>query len=55
MSGSVTFPRTGPFQVGKVDYDMMDQARSEIFVNDPQAHREILLTVYYPAHLSTCI
>jgi dienelactone hydrolase len=36
--------------VGKVDYDLVDQSRREIFINNPQAKREILVTVYYPAN-----
>ncbi len=45
----IDFPHTGPYQVGKVDYDLVDQSRREIFTNDPQAKREILVNVYYPA------
>lgn len=43
-------PLTGPYPVGRVEYDWVDLSRQEIFVNDPHVRREIVVTVYYPAH-----
>ena len=46
----VNFPKpTGAYSVGRVNYDLVDASRHEIFSNDPNALREIVVTLYYPA------
>lgn len=45
-------PLTGSYHVGRVEYDWVDPSRQEIFVNDPHARREIVVTIFYPAHPS---
>lgn len=47
----VDFPAlTGKYTVGRANYDLVDPSRQEIFGADPSAHREIVVTVYYPAN-----
>ncbi|MDQ2714225.1 MAG: hypothetical protein M3Z08_04890 [Chloroflexota bacterium] len=46
----VTFPQlTGTYAVGRINYDLVDPSRREIFITNPDAKREIMVTVYYPA------
>lgn len=46
----IDFPDlTGPFQVGRVDIHMVDDSREEVFSEDSDDMRELLITVYYPA------
>ncbi len=46
----INFPElTGKYSVGRANYDLVDPSRKEIFSNDPNADREIMVTVYYPA------
>lgn len=46
----VHFPAlTGRFAVGRVNVDLVDTSRTEIFGNDSRAHRAIVVTIYYPA------
>lgn len=46
----IDFPKlTGSFSVGRASYDLTDPSRKEIFGSDPNADREIVVTVYYPA------
>lgn len=40
---------TGPFAVGRVDYHWSDDARPEPLSKRPGAHRELMLSVWYPA------
>ncbi len=40
---------TGSYSVGRADYDLTDPFRKEIFGSDPNANREIMVSVYYPA------
>jgi dienelactone hydrolase len=40
---------TGPYAVGRVSHDLVDSLRHESFVSDPDARREIVVTIYYPA------
>ena len=48
--GLIQFPAlTGPHQVGKVEYHLVDEARPEIFSAAPDDKRELMITVYYPA------
>lgn len=44
------FPRpSGPYQIGTVTYHWVDTGRQEIFSTDPNAHRELMVQVWYPA------
>ena len=44
------FPKpTGPYQIGTVTYHWVDMSRREIFSTDPNAHRELMAQVWYPA------
>jgi hypothetical protein len=43
-------PLTGPFAVGRINIDLIDPARQEVFVTSPQSKRAIVITIYYPAH-----
>src|SRR5215216_6107953 len=50
----VTFPDlTGPYSVGKMELQLVDEAREEIFTEDDEDKREFMLTVYYPAQPAT--
>ena len=40
---------TGPHSVGRVSYDYVDHARFDIYAGNPQARRELVLFVWYPA------
>jgi len=40
---------TGPYQVGTTTAYMADSSRQEIYGNDPNAPREIMVQVWYPA------
>ncbi len=47
----IDFPAlTGKYSVGRANYDLVDPSRKEIFGSDPNANREIVVTVYYPAN-----
>src|SRR5215470_9142811 len=47
----IHFPQlTGTYAVGRANYDLVDPSRQETFGPDAQARREIMVTVYYPAH-----
>ncbi|MCL4517376.1 MAG: hypothetical protein M1379_17645 [Firmicutes bacterium] len=44
------FPRPGgPYQIGTVTYYWVDTSRHEIFSADPNASRELMVQVWYPA------
>jgi predicted dienelactone hydrolase len=46
----VDFPAlTGPYAVGRVAYHLVDDTREEVFSDDPNDGREVVVTVYYPA------
>ena len=48
--GLIQFPAlTGSYQVGKIEYHLVDESRSEIFSAAPDDKRELMITVYYPA------
>jgi Platelet-activating factor acetylhydrolase, isoform II len=48
--GLIQFPAlTGPYQVGKVEYHLVDESRPEIFSAAPDDKRELMITIYYPA------
>ena len=36
--------------MGRVEYDWVDSSRQEIFVSNPRTRREIVVTIFYPAH-----
>jgi dienelactone hydrolase len=40
---------TGPHSVGRVSYDWVDHARFDIYAGNPEARRELVLFVWYPA------
>ncbi|HET9778445.1 MAG TPA: hypothetical protein VFP81_04075 [Propionibacteriaceae bacterium] len=40
---------TGPHSVGRVSYDWVDHARFDIYASNPEARRELVLFVWYPA------
>jgi hypothetical protein len=45
----ITFPDlSGPYQVGKMEYHLADEARDEIFTEDPNDKRELMTMIYYP-------
>jgi hypothetical protein len=43
------FPVTGPYQVGTTFFPLKDTARKEIYGPDPNAARELMVQVWYPA------
>lgn len=46
----VTLPApTGPYAVGRIGYDWVDAARADPYSPDPQARRELMVWVWYPA------
>jgi hypothetical protein len=51
-SGPLPAP-TGPFPVGRVTYDWVDPARQEPLAHRAEAHRELMVDVWYPAEVST--
>jgi hypothetical protein len=42
-------PPTGPYQVGTAFYHWVDEAREEMFTDDPNDRRELVVQVWYPA------
>jgi hypothetical protein len=53
QSGSPLPAPTGPFSVGRITYDWVDPVRQEPLAHQPQAHRELMVDVWYPAEVST--
>jgi dienelactone hydrolase len=48
--GLIQFPAlTGPYPVGKAEYQLVDESRPEIFSATPDDKRELMITIYYPA------
>jgi hypothetical protein len=47
-SGGLPVP-TGPHSVGRVSYDWVDRARFDIYASNPDARRELVVFVWYPA------
>lgn len=44
------FPHpTGPYAIGTLTYHWVDAARADIFTVDPNARRELMVQVWYPA------
>jgi hypothetical protein len=49
----VRFPElTGPFQVGRAQFHLVDLSRKEVFTAAPDDVRELMVTVHYPAELA---
>jgi dienelactone hydrolase len=42
---------TGPYQIGITNLYLIDNTRAEIFTPDPKDHREIMVRIWYPAHI----
>ena len=42
-------PPTGPHDIGTLTYHWVDAARSDVFAADPQARRELMAQIWYPA------
>jgi hypothetical protein len=40
---------SGSFAIGRTGYDWTDQSRSEVLSEQPPAHRELMVYVWYPA------
>ncbi len=40
---------TGPYQVGRAEYHLVDDTREEIFTDNPDDVRELMVYIYYPA------
>ena len=44
------FPRpSGPYEIGTLTYHWVDAKRPEVFTADPNAHRELMVQIWYPA------
>ncbi|MEJ2485636.1 MAG: hypothetical protein P8Y68_07865 [Anaerolineales bacterium] len=43
------YPISGPYQVGTIIFPLKDTSRAEIYADDPNARREIMLQIWYPA------
>ena len=47
------FPQTtGPYQIGRASYHLVDASRKEIFTAEPDDVRELMVTVHYPAEVA---
>jgi predicted dienelactone hydrolase len=52
---SIAFPvfqfplPTGPYEIGTLVYDWVDESRPEIFTGNPNVHRELMVQIWYPA------
>ena len=45
-----SFPHpSGPYEIGTLTYHWVDANRQEVFSADPNAHRELMVQVWYPA------
>src|SRR5579871_3630508 len=44
---------TGPFGIGRVGYEWTDGSRPDGHSQDPQAHRDLMVYLWYPAHKGT--
>ena len=48
------FPNpTGPYAIGTMTYHWVDTSRPEIFMTDPNDHRELMVQIWYPAKKSS--
>ncbi len=39
---------SGPFGIGRVSYDWIDMSRPDRFSSDPNAHRRLMVYIWYP-------
>ena len=46
-------PPTGPYAIGTLTYHWIDAARSEVFVADPKARRQLMVQIWYPAQANS--
>ena len=44
---------TGPFRIGTTSFALVDEARAEVFTDNPNDKREFLVRVWYPAQPAT--
>jgi pimeloyl-ACP methyl ester carboxylesterase len=44
---------TGPYKVRVTSFEWVDQSRPETFTPDPNDHRDLMITVWYPAVISS--
>jgi hypothetical protein len=44
------YPITGPYQVGTMSFPLRDSSRTELYAEDPNAAREIVVQIWYPAN-----
>lgn len=44
---------SGPFSIGTQDLHLVDTSRPELFTDDPDDHRQLLVRVWYPAEPTT--
>lgn len=44
----IYFPETGKYPVGRQVFNLVDEARDEVFTEDPRDKRELQLSIYYP-------
>ncbi len=42
-------PPSGPYQIGTLTYHWIDANRQEVFTADPEARRELMVQLWYPA------
>jgi predicted dienelactone hydrolase len=42
-------PPTGPYEIGTLTYHWVDADRQEVFTADPDARRELMVQIWYPA------
>ena len=44
------FPHpSGPYEIGTLNYHWVDTSRAEIFTTDPNARRQLMVQIWYPA------
>src|SRR4051812_4638652 len=49
----ITFPElTGPYKVGRVSYEWVDQSRDETFASVPGLKRDLMVYIWFPAVLA---
>ncbi len=48
----VPYPQTtGPYKVGRASFHLVDSSRKELFTDNPDDVRELMVTVHYPAEV----
>jgi predicted dienelactone hydrolase len=53
QGAKVNMPKpTGPYAVGRTIHEWVDSARAESYSGDPQAKRELVVSIWYPADAS---